>query len=140
MLVAMLLAGCTPTTTTPPTTQPTQQTPANTPKPAPATITVTPTPAAAADKSYNYLNPMGSFIPVQTKALAPRLDKIEGKTIYVVQGEADAVIFPALIERLKKDYPKTNWVFYQTSASFGINAVDDTMKKDCQAAIRGNGW
>jgi len=86
------------------------------------------------------LNPQGSFIPVQTKALAPRLDTIEGKTIYVVQGEADPVIFPALIERLKKDYTKTTWVYYLPSSSFGITAVDDTMKADAKAAIRGNGW
>lgn len=83
---------------------------------------------------------MGSFIPVQTKALAPRLDTLDGKTIYVVQGEADAVIFPALIARLQKDYTKTKWVFYSPSASFGITAVDDTMKADAKGAIRGNGW
>ena len=106
-----------------------------------ATVTTTPTPVVAAtDKVYNALNPQGSFVPVQTKAISPRLDTIDGKTIYVVQGEADAVIMPALIDRLKKDYPKTNWVFYSPSASFGITAVDDTIKADAKATIRGNGW
>jgi hypothetical protein len=136
-LVLLLLAsGCTgaapaATTSTPTTIQST------TPKPAP--VTVTPSPVIQ-DKTYNFINPQGSFIPVQTKALAPRLDKIDGKTIYVVQGEADPVIMPALIERLKKDYTKTNWVFYQPSSSFGITVADDTMKADAQGAIRGNGW
>jgi hypothetical protein len=86
------------------------------------------------------VNPAGDFVPVQTKALAARLDTIDGKTIYVVQGEADPVIMPALIEKLRKDYPKTTWNFYQPSSSFGLAAPDDTMKKEAKGLIRGIGW
>jgi len=105
------------------------------------TTTVTSTPqAVATDKKYNCVNPSGNFVPVQTKSLAARPDTLDGKKIYVVQGEADPVIMPALIERLKKDYPKTTWEFYQPSSSFGLSAPDDTMKKDAQGLIRGIGW
>jgi hypothetical protein len=137
MVLLLLATGCTGTV---PAATPTTPTATQTATPKPPTVaTVTPSPVLQ-DKTYNFVNPQGSFIPVQTKALSPRLTTLDGMTIYVVQGEADAVIMPALIDKLKKDYPKTNWVFYSPSASFGITAPDDTMKKDAKGAIRGNGW
>jgi hypothetical protein len=90
--------------------------------------------------TYKCLNPQGDFIPVQTVALSPRLDTLNGKTIYVVQGEADPVIMPALFELLKKDYPSTTFVFYKPSSSFGESAVDTDTKADADATIRGIGW
>jgi hypothetical protein len=137
MTLLLLATGCngtTPAVNTP--GAPTVTSPGTT---APAPVTVTPSPVIQ-EKTYNFVNPQGSFIPVQTKALSPRLATLDGMTIYVVQGEADAVIMPALIDKLKKDYTKTNWVFYSPSASFGITAPDDTMKKEAKGAIRGNGW
>ena len=108
--IVLLVMACTqvaaPQT---PSSTPTQQPTATISTPTVSTPTVT---TVEVDKKYNVLDPTGIFLPVQTKALAPRLDTIDGKTIYVVQGEADAVIMPALIDTLKKNYPKTNWVFY----------------------------
>jgi hypothetical protein len=128
-------ATAAPTTTTKPTTTPTA-------------ITL----AVVKDKTYRAMNPTGSFIPVQTKGLAPRLSTIEGKTIYVCQGEADPVIMPALYKALVAKYPKTTWIYYDRS-DFGPSAPgtggtatstgqpeDPDILKKVQGVIRGNGW
>ena len=108
--------------------------------------------SASTDKSYNAINPTGVFIPVQTKALSPRLTTIEGKTIYVCQGEADPVIMPALYKMLVKNYPKTNFIYYDRSdfgptrpgtggvATSTNQPEDPDIMKKVDAVIRGNGW
>jgi hypothetical protein len=136
LVVAAVLIGTACSQAAQPASKTTSASQTTSAAPAPATVTVTVTKAT----SYNCLNPSGDFLPVQTKSLAARLTTIEGQTIYVVQGEADPVIMPALFERLQKDYPKTKWVYYQPSSSFGITTVDATMKAEAKAAIRGVGW
>jgi hypothetical protein len=122
---------------------------------APATVTVTATPtapAAAADKKYNVLDPTGAFIPVNTQALAPRLDKLDGKTIYVCQGEADPVVMPGLYKALVAKFTNTKFIYYDRS-DFGPSAPgtggtatstglpeDPNILKQVQGVIRGNGW
>jgi hypothetical protein len=104
------------------------------------------------EKTYKALNPTGIFIPVETKALAPRLTTIDGKTIYVCQGEADPVIMPALYKALVAKYPKTTFIYYDVS-SFGPSVPgtggtasstgqpeDPDILKKVQGVIRGNGW
>ena len=86
------------------------------------------------------LNPTGEFVPVDIKPLAPRLDTIDGKTIYIIQGEADAHVMPYLAKLLPEKYPKTKWEYYDPLSSFGPTAPDDTVKKNAQAVIRGVGW
>jgi hypothetical protein len=77
---------------------------------------------------------------VNTFGLAPRLDTLDGKTIYVQQGEADPVIMPALAEHLAKNYTKTTWVYYKPTSSFVVSAPDDTTKADAKATICGIAW
>ena len=98
------------------------------------------------------MNPQGVFIPVQTKPLAPRLDTIDGKTLYVCQGEADPVIMPALYKALVAKYPKTKFIYYDRSdfgpnvpgtggTSSSTNQVEDPdILKKVQGVIRGIGW
>ncbi len=92
------------------------------------------------DKTYRALNPQGDFQPVETVSLAARLDTLNGKTIYIIQGEADPVIMPALAEALPRDYPNTTWVYYKPVSSFGDTRPDDTTKAEADAVIRGIGW
>jgi len=92
------------------------------------------------EKEYRCLNPQGDQLPVEITALAPRLDTIVGKKIYVKQGEADPVIMPALAERLEKDYPDTEWVYYNPESSFGTNTPEADVLADADAVIRGIGW
>jgi hypothetical protein len=117
----------------------------------PPAVTVTPQ-AVTKEKTVRAVNPSGIFVPVQTKPLALRLDTIDNKTIYVCQGEADPVIMPALYERLKKDYPKTTWIYYDRSdfgpsvpgsggaATSSGKPEDPDILKKVQAVIRGIGW
>ena len=92
------------------------------------------------DKTYRVVNPVGEFIPVETQPLAPRLDTIDDKTIYIIQGEADPVIMPALAEEMPRQYPNTTFVYYQPVSSFGPNAPDETTEAEADGIIRGNGW
>ncbi len=91
------------------------------------------------DAIYRVLNPRGIAPKVDTKSLAPRLDTLDGKTIWISQAEADPVIMPALIERLKKEYTKTTWETKVTSSTGPIELSADEMKK-AQALIQGNAW
>ena len=71
------------------------------------------------DRVYKCLNPTGIRKPVETFPLAPRLDTINGKTIYFsITGEPDVTI--ALEKKLKMDYPDVNW---QTKKTYGIDPM-----------------
>ena len=89
--------------------------------------------------TYNYLNPCGIWPTIDAKPLASRLDSLDGKTIYVNQGEADPVIMPALYERLKTTYPKTTWRLIATSG-FGPWELSKEEVAEADATIRGVGW
>jgi hypothetical protein len=133
LAILLVLTGCTTqkapvsTTTAPLTTS----TPA---------ATATPKAVTIQDKTYRTLSPVGNMPPVQLIPLAPRLDTFDGKTVYVVQGEADPIIMPALYDYLLKNYPKTKWVYYQPSSSFGPSEPDATTLKEANAVIRGVNW
>ncbi len=92
------------------------------------------------DKVYNVMNPRGLMAPIPYVGLAPRLTTLQGKTVVVNQGEADAVIMPALLERLRAAYPTTNFIYVAVS-SFGPDTIEQqflTNKPD--AIIRGVAW
>jgi len=85
------------------------------------------------------LNPAGNYIPVQTSPLAPRLSSLDGKNIWYYQSEANPVIMPVLLARLKKDYPTATWKFYETQG-WGTDTVTAEELKGVDAVIRGIGW
>ena len=150
LILVLLATGCSAST---PATS-TQTTP--TTKPAPSTVTTVAPPTTVTvevDKKYNAVNPTGFFNPVQIKSLAPRLTTIEGKTIYVCQGEADPVIMPALWKAIVPKFPKTKFLYYDVSA-FGptvpgtgstpaaSNALpeDPDILSKVDGIVRGIGW
>ncbi len=92
------------------------------------------------DKEYQALNPAGIFVPVETSALSPRIDNLDGKTIYVIQGEADPVIMPALAAALPVEFPNATFVYYQPASSFGPSATDATVQAEADGVVRGIGW
>jgi hypothetical protein len=135
--IVMMIAGCTatPSPAASPTSKPATTTPSNSPA-----TTTTPTPQVITkDATYNVLNPSGTFIPIQTKGLAPRLDTMDGKTVWVSQTEADPVIMPALYARLQKDYPKTTWKTNMTGSTSPVRLTAEE-QAGCQAMIMGNAW
>ena len=82
---------------------------------------------AGGDKTYKCLNPVGIELPVRTHPLAPRLDKVDGKTIHLsICGEPDITI--ALERRLKMDYPNVNWTVKKSYTPNPVQLSDEEMK------------
>jgi hypothetical protein len=90
---------------------------------------------------YQFLNPKGIPGPIKVQGLAPRLDTIKGKTIYVVACEAGPQTGPYLYNYLKEHYPDTNWVHIQHN---GMGPTDPKtegeMLKKAQGLIGGQSW
>ena len=80
--------------------------------------------SAADDAKITVMNPRGIQPPIRLISLAPRLDTLDGKTIYLVdiryQRSRDFV--EELHKVLKERFPKTNWVLKD---KFGGNMDDD---------------
>ncbi len=104
-----------------------------------------PSPAKKAGASnepvYQFLSPKGIPGPIKVQGLAPRLDTIKGKTIYVVACEAGPQTGPYLYEYLKKNYPDTNWVHVQHNG-FGPTdpKTEGEMLQKAQGLIGGQSW
>ena len=93
---------------------------------------------AEKDRVYKYLNPVGIQQAVDTFPLAPRLDTIDGKEIYLsICGEPDITI--ALEKRLKSDYPDVNWKVKKTYLSLPV-PLSEEERKTCDALIQGVVW
>ena len=84
------------------------------------------------------LNPVGMADSVETYPLAPRLDKLDGKTICLsICGEPDITI--PLEKKLKSDYPDVNWTVKKTYGTNPIELSDEEMKTT-DALIQGVAW
>ena len=66
------------------------------------------------------LNPLGTLPSLQLQPMAPRLDTLDDKTIYIVDAK-----FPAseqfgeeLVKLLKENYPKTTFIYQQKAGSY----------------------
>lgn len=99
-----------------------------------------------ADKTYKCLNPVGIHTPVELSPLAPRLDKLDGKTIFVsigAGGEQDITI--PLPKKLQEKYPQVNWIVqgagpHLTKAG-SIALTDEQVESgEIDALIRGVIW
>jgi hypothetical protein len=66
------------------------------------------------------LNPMGQPPPVALVPMAPRLDTLDGKTIYIVDiGFTDThQLFTEMQTLLSEKYPKTNFVIRTKSGTY----------------------
>ena len=84
------------------------------------------------------LNPVGIADSVETYPLAPRLDKLDGKTICLsICGEPDITI--PLERKLKSDYPDVNWTVKKTYGTNPVELSDEEMKTT-DALIQGVAW
>ena len=82
---------------------------------------------AEQEKTYKCLNPQGIQLPVKTFPLAPRLDTIDGKTIYLsITGEPDITI--PLEKRLRNDYPNFRLKLKKTYTIEPVRMSDEEMK------------
>ncbi len=91
-----------------------------------------------AEKKYKCLNPVGIQEPVDLLPLAPRLNKLDGKTIHLsICGEPDITI--PLEKRLKTDYPNVNWTVKKTYNIMPIRLTEEE-RKTTDAVILGVCW
>jgi hypothetical protein len=91
-----------------------------------------------AAKTYRCLSPLGIELPVKTYPLAPRLDRIDGKTIHIsICGEPDITI--PLEKRLRSDYPNVNWTSKKSYMPSPVQLTDEEMKTT-DAVILGVCW
>jgi hypothetical protein len=135
LIMVLVLSSCSSGTGATPTATVT----VTTTKTAQPTATATTT-AASVEKTYKVLNPAGTYIPVDCKPLAPRLTTFDGKTIFYYQSEANAVIMPVLIEKLRKDYPRTTFTYQNLeTGAFGLSTPGEELK-GMDAVIRGVSW
>jgi len=148
LLTLILSTGC-PAPSASPTPTPSQGTPTpsqGTPTPSQGTPTPsqgTPTPSTptGTELSYNVLSPRGIALPVKIQPLAARLKlPLDGKTIFIVQGEADPIIMPALNDYARQKLPNVTWNYYNPSSGFGGTSPDATTKAAANGLIRGVGW
>jgi hypothetical protein len=93
---------------------------------------------AAKDKVYKCLNPVGNQEPVDLYPLAPRLDKLDGKTIHLcICGEQD--IWAPLEKKLKADYPNVNWTVKKRYHIVPMKLTEEE-RKQTDAVILGVCW
>jgi hypothetical protein len=99
--------------------------------------------AASADPVITVLSPLGTPPPIKLKPMAPRLNTLEGKTIYVVdQGYLGTDnLLKEMIVWLEKEFPKTNFVFKRLGMTMGPEPppLFAEMKEKADAMIMGLG-
>ena len=89
-------------------------------------------------KTYKCLNPVGTSEAVEQLPLAPRIDKLEGKTIHLsICGEAD--IWVPLEKRFKGDFPDVNWTMKKGYTPTPIRLSEEEMKTT-DAVVLGVCW
>ncbi len=73
------------------------------------------------------LNPMGTPPPIQAKQMAPRLDTLEGKTIYFVNTGYIGTdrLMDVMADWFKANYPTTNVVTKRSAG--GMTGVDKAL-------------
>jgi len=89
-------------------------------------------------KKYSCLNPHSTMRSVEYQGLAPRLDSLDGKNILYYQSEANQVIMPVLLEKLRADYPTATFTLLDTE-HFG-EAIPTEAQLGYDAMIRGICW
>jgi hypothetical protein len=95
----------------------------------------------AAMAKITVLNPMGTPPPIQAKAMAARLDTLDGKTIYFVNTGYIGTdrLMAEMMDWFKKNYPKTNLVLRSGSMTSITPALQTEIAEKADAAIVGLG-
>jgi hypothetical protein len=103
-----------------------------------------PAQAAPAQEKITVLNPLGTPPPITLKPMAPRLDTLDGKTIFVVDDGfvGGANLLTQIVDWFGKNYPKTTVVFKRKGGG-GFDVEDPALwaeiKEKANAVIIGMG-
>jgi len=101
--------------------------------------------ASAVMPKITVFNPMGTPPPITLLPQAPRLDTLDGKTIYLINtGYIGTDRFMAETEKwFRANYPKTNIVYKDNQSGASLSAVSDALWAEIEekgdAAIVGLG-
>ena len=100
--------------------------------------------AASAEEKITVLTPLGSPPSIKLKKMAPRLDTLDGKTIYIVDDGfvGGDNLLHEMVDWFNKNYPDTKAV-YKRKGGMGFEAEDPAlwaeMKEKADAIIIGLG-
>lgn len=96
--------------------------------------------AKASDPTLTVLNPLGTPPPIKLKPMAPRLDTLEGKTIYVDNNgyPGTSILLPELISVLREKYPTTKFIYNDKPAG-AISMQQDPAMGEADALIVATG-
>ena len=94
--------------------------------------------AAPAEQKITVLNPLGTPPPIKLKAMAPRLDTLDGKTIYIVDDGfvgGDNLLLE-MVDWFKANYPKTTVVFKRKGGG-GFDVEDPALWAEMKEKANG---
>ena len=102
--------------------------------------------AASSEEKLTVLTPLGSPPSIQPKAMSPRLDTLEGKTIYIVDNgyPGSDLLLTEMAAWFEREMPKTK-AFYKRkqAARGGFEGIDEALwaeiKEKADAVIIGLG-
>jgi hypothetical protein len=91
----------------------------------------------AQERKLTVLNPLGQPPAIAQVPMAPRLDSLDGKTIYIVDVgfEGTHQFFTELKKMLGERYPKTSWIVREKAGNY----FEDDPKLWAEIKNQGNG-
>jgi hypothetical protein len=79
------------------------------------------------DRIYKCLNPIGIQDPVDLYPLAPRLDRLDGKTImFNMMVNVEQEFLTPLEKMLRSNYPEVNWIFRESGPPIPDEELSNT--------------
>jgi hypothetical protein len=91
----------------------------------------------AQERKLTVLNPLGQPPAIAQVPMAPRLDTLDGKTIYIVDVgfEGTHQFFTEMKKMLGEKYPKTTWIVREKAGNY----FEDDPKLWAEIKAKGNG-
>lgn len=102
--------------------------------------------AASSEEKLTVLTPLGSPPSIKLKTMAPRLDTLEGKTIYIVDNvyPGSDLLLTEMAAWFEREMPKTKALYKRKQAAMGgFEGIDEALwteiKEKADAVIIGLG-
>ncbi len=94
-------------------------------------------------KKITVMNPMGYPPKIEQIGMAPRLDSLDGKTVYLVDCRFDDgdILFEQMHDWFRENMPQVNVVFVHKSGTHGQDdpRLYEDIKQNADAVVLGTG-
>ena len=94
-------------------------------------------------KKMSVMNPMGYPPQIEQIGMAPRLDSLDGKTVYLVDCRFDDgdILFAQMHDWFKENMPQVNVVFVHKSGTHGQDdpRLYEDIRQNADAVVLGTG-